>query len=132
MDFKKNDLINETLEKYYETFRSTLDTGDYVPEKYNKKIHKHIFKNLKQKYKEIEIYNLLHLQEQGFQIGIFGKLRIYFSGLKPLYLAEKQRSSVVKESADYFCEAKINECESTSALDNETSELHFEPTSQEQ
>ena len=98
MDFKKNDLINETLEKYYETFRSTLDTGDYVPEKYNKKIHKHIFKNLKQKYKEIEIYNLLHLQEQGVSIGIINKLRIYFSGLKPLYLAEKEKSLLEQET----------------------------------
>ena len=132
MDFKKNELINETLTKFYESFQYTLDTGDYVPEQFNKKICKHIFKNLKLKFKEIEIYNLLHLQEQGFQIGIFGKLRIYFSGLKPLYLAEKQRSSVVKESADYFLEQKINECESTSALDNETSEIHSEPTSQEQ
>ncbi len=132
MDFKKNDLINETLMKFYESFQYTLDTGDFVPEVYNKKICKHIFKNLKHKFNEIEIYNLLHLQEQGFKIGIFGKLKIYFSGLKPLYLAEKQRSSIVKEKADYFLEQEINECESTSALDNETSETNSDTTTPQQ
>ena len=37
-NFNKNKLINETLDKYYDTFSHTLDTTDFVPEKYNKKI----------------------------------------------------------------------------------------------
>ena len=53
MEFIKNDLINSVLEKYFETFSKTLDTADYVPEKYGKKIHAFIFKNMKKKFREI-------------------------------------------------------------------------------
>lgn len=54
MEFIKNDLIDECLTRYYETFRITLDTCDFVPDKYNDRIHKYIFKNLKRKFKEID------------------------------------------------------------------------------
>ena len=46
------------------------------------------------------------------------KLVLFFKNL----LNRKQRSELVKEKADYFCETKIDECVSTSALDNATSE----------
>ena len=51
--FNKNKLINETLDKYYDTFSHTLDTTDFVPEKYNKKICKYIFKNMKKTFRKI-------------------------------------------------------------------------------
>ena len=38
INFNKNKLINITLDEYYNTFRRTLDTCDFVPEKYNQKI----------------------------------------------------------------------------------------------
>lgn len=97
MDFYKNKLINKTLQQYYNTFSKTLDTGDFTPEKFNQKIHKYIYKNLAQKFKEIEIYNLLHLQENGYKLGLFQKLTIFFSGLKPLYLAEQQKTASRKK-----------------------------------
>ncbi len=50
----ENDLIDECLTRYYETFRKTLDTSDFVPEKYNRKIYKYIFKNLKRKFREVD------------------------------------------------------------------------------
>lgn len=53
MEFIKNELINKVLEKYFETFEMTLDTADYVPLKYGRKIHKYIFKNMKRKFKEV-------------------------------------------------------------------------------
>lgn len=53
MEFIKNQLINSVLEKYFETFAKTLDTADYVPAKYGKKIHAFIFKNMKRKFKEV-------------------------------------------------------------------------------
>lgn len=53
MDFNKNNLIDETLMRYYETFGVTLDTADYVPKEYNKKIHAYIFKNLKAQFRLI-------------------------------------------------------------------------------
>ena len=81
MIFKKNEYINETLDKHFETWSHTLDTADFVPRKYLKKIDKVIFNQ---------------------------KLKIWLSGLEPLYLSEKQvsmtkpkkRSGVVKEKAE--------------------------------
>lgn len=53
INYNKNKLINETLTKYYNTFSHTLDTADFVPEKYNEKICRYIFKNLKKTFKRI-------------------------------------------------------------------------------
>ena len=113
MEFKKNELLNDILDKHFETWSHTLDTGDFVPTKYLKKVDKIIFKNLKKKIKECEIYNLLYLKDKGYKLGLFQKLSIWASGLKPLYLSEKQekvkkvrkpkhkkRSKVVKDKAE--------------------------------
>ena len=54
INFNKNRLINITLDKYYDTFSHTLDTADYVPDKYNKKIIKYIYKNMKKSFKKID------------------------------------------------------------------------------
>lgn len=55
IDFNKNKLINSVLQEYYTTFSLTLDTCDFVPEKYNKKIHKFIFQNMKKKFREVNV-----------------------------------------------------------------------------
>ena len=54
INYNKNKLINECLCKYYETFSRTLDTADFVPEKYNDKILRYIFKNMKKAFKRID------------------------------------------------------------------------------
>lgn len=54
LNYYKNKLINECLTEYYETFSCTLDTADYVPEKYNKKILRYIFKNMKRQFKKLD------------------------------------------------------------------------------
>lgn len=54
INFNKNKLINITLDTYYDTFAHTLDTSDYVPEKYNKKICRYIFKNMKKAFRRID------------------------------------------------------------------------------
>ena len=54
LNFNKNELINETLDSYYETFHHTLDTSDFVPEEFNEKIRKYIFKNMKKHFKKID------------------------------------------------------------------------------
>lgn len=54
INYNKNKLINEYLIKYYETFSHTLDTADFVPEKYNDKINAYIFKNMKRAFKRID------------------------------------------------------------------------------
>lgn len=109
LDFYENNLIKATLNEYYSTFQSTLDTSDFIPEKFNDKIRKYIYKKMQQKFKEIEIYNLLHLEENGYKLGLFQKLKIAFSGLRPLYEEQtnKKRNSIVKEKAE--SEPKANE-----------------------
>ncbi|MCM1437646.1 MAG: hypothetical protein NC131_00340 [Roseburia sp.] len=57
MNYHKNDLIDELLVRYYSTFAHTLDTGDYVPDKYNKKILNYIFKNMKRAFRKIDWEN---------------------------------------------------------------------------
>ena len=84
MDFNKNKLINKVLDKFFKTWQHTLDTADFVDENYLKKIDKYIYKNLMQKFKEIEIYHLLHLKDDGVQLGVFDRFRIWLSGLEPI------------------------------------------------
>ena len=130
INFNKNKLINQTLDKYYETFSHTLDTADYVPDKFNDKITKYIYKNMKKSFKQIDKEDKKYQQEQKKKHKLKlkqkkqtedkpkSKLVLFFKTL----LNRKQRSEVVKEKADYFSARKINECDSTSALDNATSE----------
>lgn len=54
LNYNKNKLINKCLVTYYQTFACTLDTADYVPEKYNNKILKYIFKNMKRQFRKID------------------------------------------------------------------------------
>ncbi len=54
LNYNKNKLINNCLNKYYETFSHTLDTADFVPDEYNDKITKYIFKNMKKAFKRID------------------------------------------------------------------------------
>lgn len=54
LNYNKNKLINDCLNKYYETFSHTLDTADFVPDEYNDKITKYIFKNMKKAFKRID------------------------------------------------------------------------------
>jgi len=53
MEFIKNELIDEILKRYFKTFAITLDTAEFVPAKYGKKIHRYIFKNMKNKFHEV-------------------------------------------------------------------------------
>ena len=54
INFNKNKLINETPDRHYDTFAHTLDISDFVPEKFNKKIAKYIFKNMKKAFNRID------------------------------------------------------------------------------
>lgn len=54
INYNKNKLINECLVKYYETFSITLDTADYVPASFNRRILRYIFKNLRKQFRLID------------------------------------------------------------------------------
>lgn len=131
INFNKNKLINKTLDKYYETFSHTLDTADYVPDKFNDKISKFIYKNMKKTFKQIDKEDRQYQQELKKQDKL--KLKQHQKAVKPksklvLFFQKlfnhKQRRKVVKEKADYFSARKINECDSTSALDKVSSETN--------
>lgn len=140
INFNKNKLINKTLDKYYETFSHTLDTADYVPEKFNNKIHKYIYKNMKKAFRKIDKEDYKYQKDLKQKLKLKtqeekatddkpkNKLALFFKML----FSRKKRSEIVKEQADYFLEQKINECDSTSALDNSTSELNSCNTNHEQ
>ena len=100
MNFKMNELMNEVMDHNFETWSHTLNTADFVKPKFLNKIDGMVFVNLKKQLKEAEIYNLLYLQDQGFKLGIFQKLRILFSGLRPLYNAEKLREEQEKKQRE--------------------------------
>ncbi len=53
INYNKNKLINKCLIKYYETFSHTLDTADFVQDKYNDKILAYIFKNMRKTFKRL-------------------------------------------------------------------------------
>ncbi len=121
IDFYKNKQINKVLNQYYNTFSLTLDTRDFVPDKYTNKIHKYIFKNMKKKFKEVDRDDRQHCKA----MKIKNKSKIpkitFRSFIKNLFQKQKERSEVVNDKADYFCNAKIDENASSSAVDNITS-----------
>ena len=79
INFNKNKLINITLDKYYDTFAHTLDTSDFVPDKFNKKICKYIFKNMRKAFRRIDkedrkYQRKLRKEERKKQGNIFSRL----------------------------------------------------------
>ncbi len=133
INFNKNKLINKTLDKYYETFSHTLDTADYVPEKFNNKIHKYIYKNMKKAFRQIDKEDRLYQKDLKRKLKLKqqeeisnkdcpkSKLALFFQKL----FSRKQRSEIVKEKAESEQSERINsESGLCSALDNGTSELN--------
>ena len=141
INFNKNKLINKVLEKYYDTFSRTLDTCDFVSEKFNKKILLYIFKNMKKAFKKIDkednkyqktLKQKLKLKTQEEKVTKDkpkNKLTLFFQKL----FLHKKRSEVVKEIAESEQSERINsESGLCSALDNSTSELNSCNTNLEQ
>ncbi len=63
MNYNKNDLIDECLIRFYKTFYCTLDTADYVPNKFNNKILGYIFKCMKKQFKKIDREDKIYQKE---------------------------------------------------------------------
>lgn len=53
IELEKNKLMEQWLDATYSTFAHTLDTADYVPEKFNEKILKVIYKHSKKSFKGV-------------------------------------------------------------------------------
>ena len=54
MNFNKNDLIDAVNIRFFETFSHTLDTVDFVPQRYLDKIYAYIFKNMRRAFRRID------------------------------------------------------------------------------
>lgn len=141
INFNKNKLINKTLDKYYETFSHTLDTADYVPEKFNSKIHKYIYKNMKKAFRQIDKEDRLYQKDLKRKLKLKqqeetsnkdcpkSKLALFFKML----FSRKQRSEIVKEIAESEQSERIkSDSDLCSALDNGTSEINSCNTNHEQ
>lgn len=70
INYNKNKLINKALDEYYTTFSHTLDTADFVPDKFNDKINRYIYKNMKKTFKKID------KEDRKFQRNYNKKLRL--------------------------------------------------------
>ena len=94
INYNKNKLINKTLDEYYGTFSHTLDTADYVPEKYNVKISRYIFKNMRKAFKRIDREDRKYQKE--FNKKLKAKERIKRKKLRESKRAEKNANSSLK------------------------------------
>ena len=64
IEFKKNDLYDKILDRYYTSFAKTLDTEDYVPPKFKDYIIKRFFKNMKKDFKKVDkMYKVPFIQK---------------------------------------------------------------------
>lgn len=54
INYHVNELIDECLCRYYQTFACTLDTAHYVPIEYNLYILSYIAKNLRKQFKKLD------------------------------------------------------------------------------
>lgn len=63
INYHKNEMINECLQTYYATFARTLDTADFVPPAYNKRILRYIFKKMRKAFKRIDKEDKLYQRE---------------------------------------------------------------------
>ena len=77
INYNKNKLINQALDKYYDTFAHMLDTNEYVPQKFNNKIGKYIFKNMKKHFK------LINKEDRKYQKKFKKKLKQKAKSAKP-------------------------------------------------
>ena len=108
MEFNKNEMINETLDKYFETWQHTQDTADFVNEKFLKKIDKYIFVNMKKKLKDIDVFDLLMLKDKGVKLGLFDKIKVFVSRATRVYEAEKRERELLKNEDVKRRRAKVS------------------------
>ena len=78
INYNKNKLINQALDKYYDTFAHMLETTEYVPQSYNDKIGKYIFKNMKRHFK------LINKEDRKFQRKFKKELKVKQKNEKPI------------------------------------------------
>ncbi len=115
MTYKRNDLIDSLLNRYYCTFELTLDTEEFVPPNFDKKIKKYIFKCFKKDFKKIngeykefcnneKIENYANKLKEKYLRKIRKK-----EDLKKFNLDKKNKSSIELLEEDNSLKEKINQ-----------------------
>ena len=104
INYNKNKLLDEALDRYYTTFSHTLDTADYVPQKFNDKILKYIFKCMRKKFREIDVEDRifqrqLKLEERQKQAAENRKSKQAKRHAKKKKFAKKHRKIGAKKSS---------------------------------
>ena len=135
MEFEKNKLIKKTLREHYALFIETKDTGSFVPEKINKKIINFIYKNMNSKFKQIHIYYLLDLEKRGLKLGIFSKIRVWWSGLRPVFeleLREKEAKEREKQVKKQEKEKQDEQAEESSDKKQTNQEENTKPSEEKE
>ena len=96
INYNKNKLINQALDKYYDTFAHMLDTTEYVPQKYNDKVGKYIFKNMKKQFK------LIDKEDRKYQREIKKKIKLKNQEMKKKEKALKPKKVKFKLFKKFF------------------------------
>ena len=95
--FYKNKLMQEVLVENYKTFSLTLDTQDFIPAKYCKKIHKYLFKDLKKGIKLSDKETRLYIKQERRKIRKKRKqkrekeLKVKFATIKSKFFAKRKK-----------------------------------------
>ena len=135
MEYNKNKLIKKCLREYYALFGETENTGNFVPEKINKKIVNFIYKNMSKKFKEIHIYYLLDLEHRGLKLGLISRFIIWWSGLRPVFeleLKEQETKQREKQAKEQEKEEQDEQAEESSDKEQDTKEKHTEPSEEKE
>ncbi len=53
INYNKNDLLDELHARFFQSYSLTLDTADYIPQKYIDKVYKELYKSQKAQYRKI-------------------------------------------------------------------------------
>ena len=98
LNYNKNGLINDCLVAYYDTFAHTLDTADYVPEKYDNKILKYIFKNLNRQFKKLNKEDKLYQRKTKKEVRLEAKKAKKKARLKAKRVKKNKTDKEVKNN----------------------------------
>ena len=70
MNYYKNALLNSYLDNFYATFSHTLDTSDFVPEKFNLDIRKKLFAYMKDGFSLIDKVSKEHDWKIAYDVNV--------------------------------------------------------------
>ena len=103
INYHKKKLIDEWQKNLNETFELTLDTADFIKEKYRNKIQKYIFRYMKQQKRRIDCED-----------------KAYQKVLKLLIQDGKIKDTTSKESVleDYLADQKADQEENNQTTSN--------------